>query len=111
VLRALREYAWPGNVRELRNVLERAVLQSTDGVLRLPEPLEAARPAGASEAPATPAVSTLEELERVHIRATLERTRGRVNGTGGAAELLGINPNTLRSRMKKLGIELSRTPR
>jgi transcriptional regulator with GAF, ATPase, and Fis domain len=107
VLRALVEYSWPGNVRELRNVLERAVLQSTDGVLRLPEPLEIA-PARAAPSGPGAATATLEEIERQHIRATLELTRGRVSGAGGAAELLGINPNTLRSRMKKLGVHASR---
>jgi PAS domain S-box-containing protein len=103
-LRSLSEYSWPGNVRELRNVLERAVLQSPDGILRLPEALEAPGAPAVKPAPAPP-VASLREHERRHILAALEQTRGRVNGPGGAAEILGINPNTLRSRMKKLGIE------
>jgi PAS domain S-box-containing protein len=107
VMRALTRYSWPGNVRELRNVLERAVLQTTDGVLRLPEPLEV-EPERASAAGSESATETLEEVERRHILATLELTRGRVSGAGGAAELLGLNPNTLRSRMKKLGVEARR---
>jgi PAS domain S-box-containing protein len=109
VLRALTEYEWPGNVRELRNVLERAVLQATDGVLRLTEPLvptSAVTPVTRAGVQAAPL--TLEETERLHIQRTLDLTKGRVNGPGGAAELLGINPNTLRSRMKKLGIARSR---
>lgn len=56
------------------------------------------------EAP-TEGVLTLEEMERRHIRQTLARTRGRVYGAGGAAELLGLKPSTLQSRMKKLGLE------
>jgi PAS domain S-box-containing protein len=104
VLRALAEYAWPGNVRELRNVLERAVLQCTDGILRLPEALEVpSAPAVPREE--APRAATLKDFEKRHIEATLDRTQGRVSGPGGAAELLGINPNTLRSRMKKLGVQ------
>ncbi|BDG03121.1 sigma 54-interacting transcriptional regulator [Anaeromyxobacter oryzae] len=106
VLRALTEYAWPGNVRELRNVLERAVLQCADGILRLPEALEA-QPAQATPAD-LPYAETLRDRERAHIEAVLERTHGRVSGPAGAAAILGINPNTLRSRMKKLGIGLPR---
>ena len=110
VLHALMDYSWPGNVRELRNVLERAVLQSSDGVLRLPEALDGTLPPrGAGAATPPPAGVTLQDVERAHIRATLERTRGQISGPGGAAEILGINPNTLRSRMKKLGIDLHRT--
>jgi chemotaxis protein methyltransferase CheR len=107
VMRALMRYTWPGNVRELRNVIERAVLQSSDGVLRLPEPLEVS-PAPGAGASSDPQPATLEEVERRHILSTLELTRGRVSGAGGAAEILGINPNTLRSRMKKLGVVSSR---
>jgi len=107
VLRALARYSWPGNVRELRNVLERAVLQSSDGVLRLAEPLEVPPALAAGPAPESAPV-TLQEVERRHILATLELTSGRVSGPGGAAELLGLNANTLRSRMKKLGIEARR---
>jgi chemotaxis protein methyltransferase CheR len=108
VMRALVQYAWPGNVRELRNVLERAVIQSPDGVLRLPEPLEASPHRAGAVGAADAAATTLEDVERRHILATLDRTRGRVSGAGGAAELLGLNPNTLRSRMKKLGLESRR---
>ena len=107
VLRALARYSWPGNVRELRNVLERAVLQSSDGVLRLAEPLEVPPALAAGPAPES-APATLQEVERRHILATLELTSGRISGAGGAAEILGLNANTLRSRMKKLGIEAKR---
>jgi PAS domain S-box-containing protein len=109
VLRALGEYHWPGNVRELRNVLERAVLQSSDGVLHLAERLEPGPSAPQRPSGALPLRH--DEAERAHIRAVLELTQGRVNGRGGAAELLGINPNTLRSRMKKLGIQPLSTKR
>jgi DNA-binding NtrC family response regulator len=96
-MEALKRYPWPGNVRELRNVLERAMIVS-DGrslAVELPETDPAAAEAG---------LSTLEDVERRHIRDVLERTRWRISGKGGAAEVLGLIPTTLHSRMKKLGI-------
>ncbi|MFO0585460.1 MAG: sigma 54-interacting transcriptional regulator [Anaeromyxobacter sp.] len=108
---ALRSYGWPGNVRELRNVLERAIITSTDGRLHL----ERALPAPASGSPAATAAPTpapgelltergLRELERRNTLAVLERCGWRVAGEGGAAELLGVSPSTLKSRMKALAI-------
>ena len=107
----LRAYDWPGNVRELENIIERSMILSPDttlmmdglpcgaraapGAVGIPDPGEAA--AGATW-------RTLEEVEREHIRAVCERCGWRINGQGNAAERLGINPNTLRSRMQKLGI-------
>jgi len=105
----LRAYAWPGNVRELHNVVERAVITSTDGRLDLarflaPGP-DSGAPAGNARSPrAIRTVSELEEIERDSIVAALEATGGRVAGAGGAAERLGTKPSTLRSRMKALGI-------
>jgi PAS domain S-box-containing protein len=100
-MRLLCSYPWPGNVRELENVLERAVILATGSVLEIdPELLPA--PAPPDAAPADGA--TLEAVERNHILTVLERTRWVIDGTGGAAKLLGLHPNTLRSRMKKLGI-------
>jgi len=100
--RALELAPWPGNVRELRNVLERAtILARGDEIgvdlllLGAPPPPPAGREEGDR---------SLEEMERRHIEQTLERTGGRVYGTGGAAERLGLPPSTLRSRMSKLGI-------
>jgi PAS domain S-box-containing protein len=97
----LTAYAWPGNVRELQNVIERAVLTASGKTLKLAERLES------DEASADPRVSgqTLDEVERKHILQILARCEGRIAGPGGAAEILGLNPSTLRSRMKKLGID------
>jgi formate hydrogenlyase transcriptional activator len=95
-LRALRQYAWPGNVRELRNAIERAVIVAKGPVLAVDMP----RPAN-GDATAT---LNLADLEREHIRGVLDRVRWRVRGEGGAAEVLGIKPTTLESRMFKLGI-------
>ena len=107
VMRAFTEYDWPGNIRELQNVIERAVIVSSDGVLRLPEPLVQARTAflgdvRASNDPTT--VSSLNEAEREHILRALEATGWRINGPNGAAAMLKLHPSTLRFRMKKLGL-------
>jgi len=110
VMRRLRAYNWPGNVRELQNVIERAVLTTTDAVLRLAEPLQSAAnekastPENGSDAPD----ETLDEVERRYIVRVLEATGGQISGAGGAAEILGLHANTLRYRMKKLGITVGK---
>jgi PAS domain S-box-containing protein len=95
-MEALKAYSWPGNIRELRNAIEHALIVSKGDVLEL-----------SHLAPSLPHKSqllTLRELEYQHIRETLKTTHGRVKGKDGAAELLGINPSTLYSRMRKLKI-------
>jgi len=96
----LRQYAWPGNVRELQNVIERAVILSQGSLLDI-APLQ---PARAHPEAATGKLRTLEAVEREHITRTLEATNWQISGVKGAAAILGMNPNTLRSRMLKLGI-------
>jgi len=115
--RRLLAYDWPGNVRELANVIERAVITARDGRLNLerslPEPACAsvpgggakAEPASGTEAPRIRTVQEIEELERSNLRRALEATRWKISGAGGAAELLGMKPSTLASRMKALGIQ------
>ena len=105
----LQRYAWPGNIRELQNVLERACVLATGPVVALGETLCSSTPgvAAASSGAPTPLL-TLEESERAHIRRALAAADGRVHGPKGAAELLGINPSTLRSRMQKLGVTSKR---
>ena len=105
VMAALQEYDWPGNVRELENVVERAMIRSTDATLQLDSPLRSsARPVG-DPAPASAAHDeTLEALQRTHIERVLRECGGRINGVGNAAVRLGIHPNTLRFRIKKLGL-------
>ena len=111
----LTRYAWPGNVRELQNIIERAVVLSEGPTLELGPGLLPRSAAGApsAEAPASRAVPSsgldtlLEEVERNHILAALEQAGGVLEGARGAAKLLKLHPNTLRSRMEKLGIRRS----
>jgi DNA-binding NtrC family response regulator len=108
-MQRLMAYSWPGNVRELENVLERAVILCQGPILELDPALVAesgSPPAEAARAASTdvPATLNLQEVESAHIRAVLERTNWVIDGSRGAATILGLHPNTLRSRLKKLGI-------
>jgi formate hydrogenlyase transcriptional activator len=99
-MRRLIDYRWPGNIRELENVLERAVILSTGSTLGIvPDLLPLA-----GAAPAAEQQLTLESVEREHIVAVLEQTEWVVDGPRGAGRILGLHANTLRNRMKKLGI-------
>jgi PAS domain S-box-containing protein len=96
----LQRYDWPGNVRELRNVVERAMILSNGPILRIALP-----GVTLSEENGDDAVLSLDEVQRRHILKALKTAAGRIRGSGGAAELLGVNSSTLRSRMKRLGID------
>ena len=104
VMDALTHYSWPGNVRELENVVERAMIASTGDTLQLDENLPFSGRSIAASAPP----DDLNAVQRAHIEAILELCGWRINGTGNAAERLGIHPNTLRVRMKKLGVQAPR---
>ena len=100
-MQRLTAYSWPGNVRELENILERAVILATGPTLEIgPDTLTESVPATA----AGPRLA-LEDVERNHIQNVLGQTGWVIDGPKGAATLLGLHPNTLRSRLKKLGIE------
>ncbi len=99
-LETLKHYDWPGNIRELRNVIERAMIVSHGPTLRVELPAPSGKSANGE--PATDL--TLDECQRRHILAVLQKTGWRVSGPHGAAELLGLKPTTLESRMAKLGI-------
>jgi len=103
-------YDWPGNVRELENVIERALIRYSGGQLSF----DVLNSNSNSSENCTPFTSkkgkplTLDELNSRHIRYVMQITGGKINGYGGAAEMLGIHPNTLRRRMDKLRITYGR---
>jgi formate hydrogenlyase transcriptional activator len=118
VMKRLRAYAWPGNVRELQNVIERAIVLAQGGVLAIGPELTPAIPAAASAPSAAPVPSgttpraetpagggTLVDVERRHIEAVLIERNWMIEGERGAAKVLNLHPNTLRGRMRKLGIK------
>ena len=96
-MECLQRYAWPGNVRELRNVVERAMILCSDPVLRIALPTGSALDDSA--------VLSMDEIQRRHIAKAMEAAGGQIRGSGGAADLLGMKPTTLRSRMQRLGID------
>ncbi len=104
-LRRLKSYSWPGNIRELQNVLERAVILATGSVLEV-DPEVLGQTGVELEPTGTPS-ATLEDVERTHILAVLRQTRWVIDGPRGAAAVLGLHPNTIRSRLKKLGLSRS----
>jgi transcriptional regulator with GAF, ATPase, and Fis domain len=112
-LRCLRAHGWPGNVRQLQNVVERAAISAVGSRLDFARALPAApadQPAGTAES-ARRRVLTMRELqqiERNNLLLALELTGWRVSGDAGAAQLLGINPSTLASRIKALGLQRQR---
>jgi formate hydrogenlyase transcriptional activator len=99
-LKALLDYGWPGNIRELRNVIERSVILAQTPSLKIELPSAACASASSSD----PGLALLAEVERDHILRVLEATGWRIRGSAGAAEILGLKPSTLESRMAKLGI-------
>jgi PAS domain S-box-containing protein len=102
-MNALQNYGWPGNIRELSNVIERAVINTQGPVLQLADKLETPLNTGDHSTNA----KSFEELEREIILQRLEQTNWKISGPGGAANSLGLNPSTLRTRMIKLGIQRS----
>ena len=112
----LQRYDWPGNIRELQNVIERAVILSKGVRLRLDVALP--RIAGATGEPTSPSDACSAEViltdrefrdrERANVIKAVERCQGRIYGRGGAAELLGINPTTLASRLRALKIAVAK---
>ena len=99
----LRSYNWPGNVRELENVVERALILSDAGRLDFSALTNPPKEPVVNAAP-KPDTLVLDGVIRQHIERVLEMTGGRIEGSEGAAKLMGLNPSTLRSRIRKLGI-------
>ncbi len=96
-IRKLQNYNWPGNIRELENLIERAVITSPEPKLRINLPEQMSLGVEGNK--------TLQEIDREYMLRVLKDTQWRIKGTNGAADNLGINPSTLRDRMKKLGIK------
>lgn len=113
-LESLISYHWPGNVRELENILERAIILSNGPRLEIdPDVFNGGQRESAVGQSLSPKPSTvtsdesLDSIERNHILAVLDRTNWVIDGPAGAAKVLDLHPNTLRSRMKKMGINRS----
>jgi transcriptional regulator with GAF, ATPase, and Fis domain len=107
VMQALQHHDWPGNVRELENVIERAMIRSVDGTLQLDDLLPSV---DTREIPSRGCGETLDAVQRCHIEKVLRTCGWRINGAGNAAMRLGLHPNTLRFRMKKLGVSKPARP-
>jgi len=103
-LNSLLSYNWPGNIRELENLIERSVLLSKGPTI---EEIPLPHHEGIEMDMAEPKLKTIEENERAHIIAVLKQCDGRIRGVNGAAEILGVPPTTLASKMQKLGIKRS----
>ena len=101
-LNTLQEYHWPGNIRELESVIERAVILSQGSVLQVLDRFDTFRKADEKNEEGD--IKALAELEQHHILQVLNKTGWRIEGKNGAAKLLGLNPSTLRARMRKHGI-------
>jgi transcriptional regulator with GAF, ATPase, and Fis domain len=100
-------YDWPGNVRELGNMIERALIRHRGGVLSFESLLPLSVSGGrkmVQDAGRNRSLLSLDEIAIRHITRALEMAGGKINGPGGAAQFLGLHPNTLRKRMNKLGI-------
>ena len=97
-MQTLEAYDWPGNIRELENVLQRAIILSPGTTLALGD---AWMPS--SQPPSTGCGVTLIEIEKRHIRTVLDTTRWRIEGGGGAAQLLGLKPSTLAQQNVEVG--------
>jgi formate hydrogenlyase transcriptional activator len=96
-MEAFKNYYWPGNIRELRNVIERFLITNTSTVFRAEVPI-------AESSLAHGTAQTFEEVERNHLLKVMDLVGWRVRGQGGAAEILGLKPTTLESRMQKLRV-------
>lgn len=101
----LLKYSWPGNVRELEHIIERAVIMCKGTSLHLAEKLDDS----GSKISEKHFITNLAEIEKRHILKVLEKTHWRIEGSKGAAILLGLHPNTLRGRLQKLGIRLQKS--
>ena len=99
-INVLMDYHWPGNVRELQNIVERALILSPQGPLSFDRIIHPSKEKITTPSSPITQTDTLDEVIAGHIKQVLKKTDGKIHGPGGAAALLGINPSTLRNRMK-----------
>ncbi len=104
----LMNYEWPGNVRELSNIVERAMILSPAGPLDFSNLIPCKEKESHELVTHSTATDNLERLISNHITKVVERTKGKVHGPEGAAEILGVNPSSLRGKMRKYGIKHGR---
>lgn len=116
-LKVLMSYPWPGNIRELGAVIDRAAILGngktleivaalgSGGPMMMTSPLKGGQQGSENGAISSVGLATLDAAMKAHIERALVSTRGRVEGKRGAAQILGINPHTLRARMRKLGVQ------
>ena len=112
-IKTLQSYDWPGNIRELRNVIERAVICARSGALEFDLPVNVSSvdltPFGSQDTDGPEleylTESEMRRRERENLLAILQKTGWKIKGVGGAAELLGVSPTTLFSRIKKMGFK------
>jgi DNA-binding NtrC family response regulator len=102
------EYEWPGNIRELQNIVERTLILNPNGPISFEHLIMPERGETSEQVEQAAESDNLDDIIVRHIRQVLVKTKGKIHGMGGAAELLGINPSTLRNRMNKLGIHYGR---
>jgi transcriptional regulator with GAF, ATPase, and Fis domain len=109
-LELLSSYDWPGNIRELASVIERATILGNGRSLDVRNALGSLKLTRGTMVSASRSSEfpTLDTVVQGHIEVALRRTSGRIEGKGGAAAILGVNPHTLRARMRKLGIAWSK---
>ena len=107
-LEALARHDWPGNIRELENALRRAIILSRNGLLDLSDFVGESIQGHDAPSIMAGSVRPLADVERDHVTFVLAHTGWRIEGVSGAAKVLGLSPSTLRSRMRKLGIERQR---
>jgi DNA-binding NtrC family response regulator len=110
-MKKLTDYPWPGNVRELEHAVERSLILSRDQVLTfddIGQPDPAPAPVRTGVRPGEKNVLELDQVLRRHLVSVLKMAGGRINGPGGAADLLKINPSTLRQKLRRLDIPFGR---
>jgi transcriptional regulator of acetoin/glycerol metabolism len=104
LLNELIQYHWPGNIRELEHIVQRSILLTTGQTIQKIQLPSLKMNAAPSHKEAI-GIKTIDVNERDHILNILKYCKGRISGTGGAADLLGVPPTTLHSKMQRLGIK------